>query len=152
MNFVGRLNAQAHLKEEMSNPRYTAFENERIHSKVGGVPVQRFDCCQNAPCIQACPLHIHIPKYVDLIQQGKMQEAFDTIVQDNPLPSICGRVCDHPCEKACKQSQHDASVSIRVLKRVVADYAMQNKTDALPESNVEKQQDKVAIRRVICRT
>jgi putative selenate reductase len=145
VNFVGRLNAQAHLKEEMSNPRYTAFENERIHSKVGGVPVQRFDCCQNAPCIQACPLHIHIPKYVDLIQQGKMQEAFDTIVQDNPLPSICGRVCDHPCEKACKQSQHDASVSIRVLKRVAADYAMQNKTDALPESNVEKQQDKVAI-------
>ena len=75
-----------------------------------------------APCQHTCPVELDIPGYVSLINEGKFLEAYCLIKQRNPFPSICGRVCHHPCESKCRRGQLDEPVAIRDLKRFVADY------------------------------
>jgi NADH-quinone oxidoreductase subunit F len=74
-----------------------------------------------ARCSNACPAGQDVPRYVGLIAEGKFEEAYDVITETNPFPSICGRVCEHPCEQKCRRGQLDDAVSIRALKRYVAD-------------------------------
>jgi NADH-quinone oxidoreductase subunit F len=74
-----------------------------------------------APCQVACPAHLHIPAYVALIAKGKNKEALELIRQHMPLPSVCGRVCLHPCETACRRKDVDEPVAIMSLKGFVAD-------------------------------
>jgi formate dehydrogenase beta subunit len=75
-----------------------------------------------APCSQACPAHINVPRYVKYIGEGKPSEAVAVIREKIPFPSVCGRVCFHPCETKCLRTQVDQPVSIRVLKRWAADH------------------------------
>jgi len=81
-----------------------------------------------APCTDACPGGIPVQGYVALIAQGRYREALELIEKAIPLPEICGRVCMHPCEDRCRRSEVDAPVSIRALKRFVADYALRQPT------------------------
>jgi formate dehydrogenase beta subunit len=74
------------------------------------------------PCQVACPLHMEIREYVDLVAQGKIMEALQVIRNDNPFPSICGYVCNHPCEEACRRGQVDKPIAIRALKRFAVDF------------------------------
>jgi len=74
------------------------------------------------PCQVACPLHMEIGEYVDLVAQGKVMEALQVIRDDNPFPSICAYVCTHPCEDACRRSQVDKSIAIRALKRFAVEF------------------------------
>jgi formate dehydrogenase beta subunit len=74
------------------------------------------------PCQAACPLHMDIREYVDLVAQGKIMEALQVIRDDNPFPSICAYVCDHPCEEACRRGQVDKPVAIRALKRFAVEF------------------------------
>lgn len=74
-----------------------------------------------ARCSNACPAGQDVPKYVGLIAEGRFEEAYQVITETNPFPSICGRVCEHPCEEKCRRGQLDDAVSIRALKRFVAD-------------------------------
>jgi formate dehydrogenase beta subunit len=74
------------------------------------------------PCQVACPLHMEIGKYVDLVAQGKVLEALQVIREGNPFPSICAYVCTRPCEDACRRSQVDKPISIRALKRFAAEF------------------------------
>lgn len=74
------------------------------------------------PCQAACPLHMEIREYVDLVAQGKIMEALHVIRKDNPFPSICAYVCNHPCEEACRRCQVDSPVSIRALKRFAVEF------------------------------
>ena len=76
-----------------------------------------------APCRDACPVHQRAQGYVALIAEGRYADAYRTIVEDNPFPSICGRVCNHRCEDACNRAQSDAAVNIMGLKRFIADWA-----------------------------
>jgi len=71
----------------------------------------------NFPCMQACPVHTQAGRYVSLIAQGRYEEAYRYARVPNPFASICGRVCGHPCEPACRRGQFDAPISIRALKR-----------------------------------
>ncbi|MFQ6014692.1 MAG: FAD-dependent oxidoreductase [Anaerolineae bacterium] len=75
-----------------------------------------------SPCRDACPAHQRAQGYVALIQERRFAEAYRVIKEDNPFPSICGRVCNHRCEEACSRNLLDAPVSIMVLKRFVADW------------------------------
>lgn len=75
-----------------------------------------------APCSQACPAHINVPRYVKYIGEGKPAEALSVIREKIPFPSVCGRVCFHPCETKCQRTQIDQPISIRVLKRWAADH------------------------------
>jgi NADPH-dependent glutamate synthase beta subunit-like oxidoreductase/NAD-dependent dihydropyrimidine dehydrogenase PreA subunit len=76
----------------------------------------------HVPCSQACPAHINIPRYVRCIGEGKYAEAVAVIREKIPFPSVCGRVCYHPCETKCERAKIDSPVSIRVLKRYATDH------------------------------
>jgi len=77
-----------------------------------------------APCRDACPIHQRAQGYIALIREGRYADAYRTIREDNPFPSICGRVCNHKCEDVCSRGQVDEPVSIMRLKRFVADWAL----------------------------
>ena len=74
-----------------------------------------------APCQVACPIGTDAPSYIGYIWEGKFEEAFEAITATNPLSSICGRVCDAPCEPACRRTDSDGPLQIRNLKRFVMD-------------------------------
>jgi heterodisulfide reductase subunit A-like polyferredoxin len=75
-----------------------------------------------APCRSACPAGINVQGYVALIAAGKFRQACDLIREQCPLPSVCGRVCHHPCEDQCNRNDIDRAVAVRDLKRFAADY------------------------------
>jgi len=74
-----------------------------------------------APCQEACPAGIHIPQFLYLAQEKMYDEALFTILRENPLPGVCGRVCFHPCETSCNRAQYDEPVSIHAMERFVSD-------------------------------
>jgi NADPH-dependent glutamate synthase beta subunit-like oxidoreductase len=74
-----------------------------------------------APCQVACPIGTDAPSYIGYIWEGRYEEAFEAITATNPFSSICGRVCDAPCEPACRRTSSDGTVQIRNLKRHVMD-------------------------------
>ncbi|MHC4403447.1 MAG: FAD-dependent oxidoreductase, partial [Planctomycetota bacterium] len=77
----------------------------------------------SSPCQHVCPIDTQAPRYISLIAQGRYREAFDVILEDNPLPSICSRVCHHPCEYKCQAGKWGTPVAVRALKRFAADQA-----------------------------
>ncbi len=79
-----------------------------------------------APCRDACPAHQRAQGYVALIRERRFADAYRAIKEDNPFPSICGRVCVAKCETACNRGKYDQPVAIRDLKRFVSDWANQN--------------------------
>lgn len=79
-----------------------------------------------APCENTCPANINVNGYVALIAAGRFQDAYNLIMQENPLPAICGRICTRPCESKCRRTSVDEAVAIRDLKRFAADYAFKN--------------------------
>jgi NADPH-dependent glutamate synthase beta subunit-like oxidoreductase/coenzyme F420-reducing hydrogenase delta subunit len=74
------------------------------------------------PCRSACPVHADVRGYIELIARGRYREALDLIREVLPFPSVCGRICHHPCEQECRRSDVDEPASIRDLKRFVAEY------------------------------
>jgi NADH-quinone oxidoreductase subunit F len=77
-----------------------------------------------SPCQNACPAGVNVPGYIALIAAGRVRDAYNLIRQENPFPSICGRVCTHPCESKCRRAQIDEPIAIADLKRYAADYVM----------------------------
>jgi NADH-quinone oxidoreductase subunit F len=77
-----------------------------------------------SPCQNACPAGVNVPGYIALIAAGRVRDAYNLIRQENPFPSICGRVCTHPCESKCRRAQIDEPIAIADLKRYVADYVL----------------------------
>ena len=74
-------------------------------------------------CQWACPAHTDVPEYIRLIAQGKFSDAYMVNRKSNVFPGILGRVCDRPCEPACRRSRvEDKPVAICRLKRVAADH------------------------------
>ena len=75
----------------------------------------------NFPCMMACPAHTNAGRYVALIAEGRYEEAYRFARDPNPLASICGRVCAHPCETACRRGAIDQPIAIRALKRFLTE-------------------------------
>ena len=97
-----------------------------------------------APCRSACPANVPAQGYIALIRQKKYLEALKLHREENPFPSICGRVCTHPCEAGCTRNLVDDPVSIMHLKRFIADYEQTLEEVPLPEI-AEKKNKRVAI-------
>ncbi len=76
------------------------------------------------PCRFACPAGVNAQGYVALISQGKFKESLEVVRRTMPFAGVLGRVCTHPCELDCERGKFDESISIRALKRFVADYEM----------------------------
>ena len=94
------------------------------------------------PCQAACPLHMDVREYVDLVAQGRIMEALQVIRSDNPFPSICAYVCTHPCEEACRRCQVDKPVSIRAVKRFAVEFGGDRMIQAEAETT---HREKIAI-------
>jgi formate dehydrogenase beta subunit len=102
----------------------------------------------NFPCMQACPVHTQAGRYVSLIAQGRYEEAYRYARLPNPFASICGRVCGHPCEPACRRGNFDAPISIRALKRFLTERhgpESRNPIDLFPEKPEVQHEEKVAV-------
>lgn len=76
-------------------------------------------------CQETCPVHLDIRGYIGLIAEGKYGEAFSLIRERLPFPAVIGRICTHPCEEVCNRGKVDQPLSIKFLKRFVADYEIQ---------------------------
>lgn len=95
-----------------------------------------------APCQAACPVHQDGQGYVTLIAQGRFEEALQVILRDNPLPSICGRVCTHPCTTACTRTGVDDPLNLPGLKRFITDRFPDYQ---LPKPTVPDREERIAI-------
>jgi heterodisulfide reductase subunit A-like polyferredoxin len=100
-----------------------------------------------APCKAACPAGVNAQGYVALIAAGKFEEAYELVRERCPLPAVCGRICQHPCEGQCNRKDLDEPVQVRDLKRFAADYvyAKRDKKQPAPFLPVKLQKEKVAI-------
>ncbi|MCD6417687.1 FAD-dependent oxidoreductase [bacterium] len=91
-----------------------------------------------APCRFGCPAGVNAQGYVALASQGKFAEALALERKDNPLASICGRICSRPCESQCKRGEFDEPISIRAIKRFISDYEEEIVPPDLPEPKDKK--------------
>jgi len=83
-------------------------------------------------CQEGCPLGVNAQGYVALARAGRYKEALKLIRRDNVLPAVCGRICTHPCEVACRRGELDAPVAIRDIKRFISD---QTDLEFLPDTD-----------------
>ncbi len=116
----------------LSTIRYFRDEYE-AHIRDGKCPACVCNALFEAPCSHTCPAGTSVPKYVSLIGARRFTDALRLIRDRNPFTSVCGRVCDAPCESKCRRSQIDDPISIRNLKRFAADMAEKRE---LPEPSV----------------
>jgi NADPH-dependent glutamate synthase beta subunit-like oxidoreductase len=99
---------------------------------------------QTSPCKAECPAHIDVQGYVNLASKGKFEEALALIKKASPFPSICGRVCHHPCESNCSRGDIDQSVGIHGIERFIADLDLKADKRYMPRIK-DKKEDKVVI-------
>lgn len=76
---------------------------------------------QTVPCVTLCPAHVNVPAYIALAEEGRFAEAVKMIRKDNPFPTACALVCEHPCEERCRRTMVDAPVNIRGIKKHIVD-------------------------------
>src|SRR4030043_703607 len=108
------------------------------------IPRQEYKIKVTAPCESACPSHLPITRYIELIKEGRFEESLAVIREATCLPGVLGRVCVRPCEDNCRRGNVDECISIKWLKRFVADYEMEKRK--VPELKKEgARPDKVAI-------
>ena len=109
------------------------FRSEYIaHVREKRCPAVECREIMSSPCQHTCPIGTEAQSYIAYIARGRYREAFDIIVRDNPLPSVCGRVCHHPCEAKCEAGKWGEPIMIRSLKRFAADFAI--KSGVYPEA------------------
>lgn len=89
-----------------------------------------------APCKTACPAHIGIQGYLQLAKEGRYEEALALIKKDNPLPAVCGHVCNRRCEDACTRGMIDEAVAIDEVKRFIAERDLNAETRFIPKKTI----------------
>ncbi len=103
------------------------FKDEYVaHIKYKKCPAGVCNDLVSSPCHHTCPIETEACSYVALIAQGKFKEALEVNRWVNPLPSVCGRVCHHPCEIRCRAGEVGEPIAIRHLKRFLTDYERTN--------------------------
>ena len=95
------------------------------------------------PCNSACPAGENIQAWLDKAQAGEFEAAWKILVRDNPMPSIHGRVCYHPCESSCNRQHVDDAVSIHAVERFLGDKALEQ--GWLPDIEAEPSGKKILI-------
>ena len=89
-----------------------------------------------APCKTACPAHIAVQGYLKMAAQGRYQDALALIKKENPLPAICGRICNRRCEDACTRGSIDEAIAIDEVKRFIAEQDLKAETRYIPKKVV----------------
>ena len=99
---------------------YVAFQDDYLAHVTQG------SCTANlksVPCVELCPAHVDVPGYISLVGEERYDDAIRLIRKDNPFPSVCGLVCEHPCETHCRRTIVDSPLNIRGIKRFAVDHA-----------------------------
>lgn len=100
--------------------------------------VNRINCYDTgtAPCKTACPAHIAVQGYLKLAKEGRYDDALALIKKDNPLPAVCGHVCNRRCEDACTRGTVDGAVAIDEVKRFLAERDLNAETRYIPKKTI----------------
>ncbi|MGA7162253.1 MAG: putative selenate reductase subunit YgfK, partial [Bacteroidota bacterium] len=121
-NFTGTIDltklkalAEGCLTDEGYRKSKREIESVKVSMKL-----EKFDC-YIAPCAVACPIHQDVGEYIRLVEEERYADAFEVIVDKNPLPHITGYICDHQCMNKCTRWDYDGPVQIRDLKKVAAE-------------------------------
>lgn len=123
--------------DEREMPKASISAEDMSYNKTGSWRnVKPFYDPKTSPCIAGCPAGEDIQGYIALAREGKYEEAVRLIWDSNPFPSICGRVCYHPCMDSCARAQYDDAVYIPAIERFLGDYALEHKVSgAEPEAS-----------------
>lgn len=119
------------MAQTLSHPQANAYEARQALNEKRPYP----------PCRAACPVHIDVQHYVELIAQRQFEAAFDVIRSANPFISTCSMICYHPCEQACRRSDIDEPLAIRHLKRFAMEQTIgyrRNQRKPVPKTRKEK--------------
>ena len=106
-------------------------EDYRHHIKTG-----KCSChiTQPVPCVALCPAGVDIPGYIALVGEKRYEDAVKLIRKDNPFPTACALICEHPCEARCRRNMIDSAINIRGLKRMAVDNARANMVPTPPKA------------------
>ena len=99
---------------------YVAFQDDYLAHVTQGSCTANF---KSFPCVELCPAHVDVPGYISLVGEERYDDAIRLIRKDNPFPSVCGLVCEHPCETHCRRTIVDSPLNIRGIKRFAVDHA-----------------------------
>lgn len=157
LDFIWRVNVCKHCNDPIcaktcpedaitkdSNTGIVLSDKEKCngcHAVVGKSGAEKQE---TSPCKVGCPAHNNVQGYINLAAKGKFQEALQLIKETSPFPSICGRICHHPCERDCHRSQIDEPVAARSIERFLADLDLDSNTRFKPKIRTRKK-EKVAI-------
>ena len=135
------------VREQETSVRATNFDEVCLGYNKEEAMEEASRCinCKNAQCIKGCPVAINIPKFIEEVKNGEIEDAYHTISESSALPAICGRVCpqESQCEGKCIRGIKGEPVSIGKLERFVADWATRN--EMKPVVTAEKKGKKVAV-------
>ena len=110
-----------------------------------GIAQQQYLSLLTAPCTDACPVHLDIPLYVELVKERKLREAADVLRERNALPGVCGKVCVRFCEFNCRRMLLDESICIKAIKRHIIEYEVSRGQPREFICAVSEKDEKVAI-------
>jgi NADH-quinone oxidoreductase subunit F len=118
------------LGQTAPNPLLTTMRHFR-HEFEDHIRAQRCRAgvCEDlalSPCENSCPLHMNIPRFLQLLKEDRLEEACEAVVLDNPLPGSTGRICQHPCDDRCRRRTIDEPVNMREVHRFIADSIYQS--------------------------
>ena len=105
---------------QMVQDGYVAFQDDYLAHVTQGSCTANF---KSVPCVELCPAHVDVPGYISLVGEERYDDAIRLIRKDNPFPSVCGLVCEHPCETHCRRTIVDSPLNIRGIKRFAVDHA-----------------------------
>ncbi len=94
-----------------------------------------------APCKTACPAHVSVQGYLKLASQGKYTEALELIKKNNPLPAVCGHICNKRCEEACTRGTIDEAIAIDEVKKFIAMQDLNSETRFIPKKTIPSLKD-----------
>lgn len=109
------------------------MNNKRPKSKQNAAYVSNLP-----PCNSACPAGENIQKYLDLVKKQEFKQAWEVIMQNNPFPAVCGRVCYYYCETKCNRIQYDETVSVHCVERFLGDMALEQNWQIMPGKDTGK--------------
>ncbi len=134
------------FKSEAEMPLMAATLATTLYNKTGSWRYMRpLYVDKTPPCNEACPAGEDIVGYLSLIRQRRYREAWELVMQENPFPGICGRVCPHPCESRCNRAELGGAIAIHVQERFLADWAYEKGLRGLEDVSPDPSAPSVAV-------
>jgi len=136
------------MPEQLPDVRARNFSevNLGFTEMLAATEAERCIQCKNPTCIQGCPVRVNIPRFIDFLTKGELKLAAESLLDDNALPCVTGRVCpqETQCEQVCVRAKKGKPVAIGYLERYVADWALANR-DQLPSKLAAPSGRRVAV-------